>query len=260
MAVERRKTRTKVVAVIGVLALVVLGFGGYGLFGTGSSSSNSTTTTAPTSTVPSLGGVAITGTTPCPKTDGSTPRASTFQNPPPLCIDPSKQYTATFDTSEGTIVVALDTTKTPNTANNFAVLSLYHYYDGTQIFRTDTSIDIIQGGSPHTQDATDQGPGYNIQDEGSNFQYSAGDLVMARGSGANSAGAQFFFGTGPNVAGLNNSPQEPTGGTYVTFGHVTQGLDVLQKIIGLNVDDPSSGLGGAPSHTVTINSVKITSS
>ena len=43
------------------------------------------------------------------------------------------------------------------TANNFIVLARYHYYDGTSMFRTDTSIDIIQGGSPHTQDASIRG-------------------------------------------------------------------------------------------------------
>ena len=55
------------------------------------------------------------------------------------------------------------------TANNFIFLAGYHYYDGT-VFRTDTSIDIIQGGSPHTQGASDPGPGYTIKDEGSGLQ------------------------------------------------------------------------------------------
>ena len=39
------------------------------------------------------------------------------------------------------------------------------------MFRTDTSIDIIQGGSPHTQDTSDPGPGYTIKDEGTGFKY-----------------------------------------------------------------------------------------
>jgi hypothetical protein len=32
---------------------------------------------------------------------------------------------------------------------------------------------------------------------------------------------------------------------------------VLQSIIGLHEDDPTSGLGGAPSREVTVNSVTI---
>ena len=49
--------------------------------------------------------------------------------------------------------------------NNFVTLARWGYYDGTTLFRTDPSIDIIQGGSPHTESASDQGPGYSIADE-----------------------------------------------------------------------------------------------
>jgi cyclophilin family peptidyl-prolyl cis-trans isomerase len=227
-SVAKRRT-IKAWAIIGVLALIILGFGSFLI--TSSSSKQSATK--------------------CPAADGSSPRTLTFAAAPPMCIDKSKSYTATFDTSEGTIVVALDTKNTPETVNNFVVLSRYHYYDGTQIFRTDPSIDIIQGGGPHSEDGSDPGPGYYIKDEGSGYKYSAGDLVMARDQ--TGGAAEFFFGTGPNVADLNSQ------GTYVTFGHTTSGLDVLQKIIALNVADPSTG-SGKPSRTVTINTVKITQS
>lgn len=233
----RRKRNIRVLTAFGVI-IVVLGLvaGSIQLF-SGNSSNNAASTT--TTTVP---------TTPCPAADGSSPRTIDFKYGMANCLDAGKKYTATFDTTEGTVVVDLDTTKTPGTANNFVALARYHYYDGTTIFRTDPSIDIIQGGSPHTESASDQGPGYNIKDEGTGFKYTAGDLVMARGS--DGASAQFFFGTGPNVSQLDNQ------GNYVTFGHASQGLDVLQKIIGLHVAT-SDGLGGKPSRTVTINKVTI---
>jgi cyclophilin family peptidyl-prolyl cis-trans isomerase len=194
----------------------------------------------------------------CPKPDGSSPRTSQFPNtPPPMCIDPAKTYTAHLATSEGQVDFTLDTKKTPNTANNFAVLSLYHYYDGTSIDRIDTSIDILQSGSPNTQDITDPGPGYNIKDEGTGFKYADGDMVMARGSAANSGSAQYFFVVGAKASALNSQ------GTYVTFGHVTTGLDVLHKVESLyqacNPSDQSC-LGGAPSRVVTITKVTITES
>ena len=47
-------------------------------------------------------------------------------------------------------------------------------------------------------------------------------------------------------------------GTYVTFGNVVEGLDVLESIMGLHQDDPTSPLGGGPSRPVTIESVTIT--
>ena len=68
-------------------------------------------TPLPTETVP---GRQITGKTPCPKTDGTEERATIFEQAPSMCIDPAKSYTATFNTSEGVIEVALDTKKTPN--------------------------------------------------------------------------------------------------------------------------------------------------
>jgi cyclophilin family peptidyl-prolyl cis-trans isomerase len=194
----------------------------------------------------------------CPKPDGTSPRTDQFPNtPPPLCIDPAKTYTAHLNTSEGEVDFTLDTKKTPNTANNYVVLALYHYYDGSSINRIDTSIDILQTGSPKTQDISDPGPGYTIKDEGSGFTYSAGDVVMARGSAPDSAAAQYFFVVGPKASQLN------TQGTYVTFGHVTAGLDVLQKIEGLYqacAPNDQTCLGGAPSRVVLVKTVTITES
>ena len=74
---------------------------------------------------------------------------------------------------------------------------------------------------------------------------------MARTEAPNSAGAQYFFVTGDKASGLNGQ------GTYVVFGKVTQGLDIVQKIIGLHQTDPSSQLGGGPSRVVTVKTVTI---
>lgn len=200
-------------------------------------------TPSPTETLP---GRQITGKTPCPKTDGTEARATIFEQAPSMCIDPSKSYTATFNTSEGVIAVALDTKKTPSTVNNFVTLSRYGYYDTSFIFRTDVSLDIIQGGGSNNTD----GPGYTIKDEGGRFSYTAGDLVMARSSGVDSGGGQFFFVTGEKAAVLNSQ------GTYVTFGKITKGLDVAQAILALNSGE--GDLGGAPSKPVKIDILSIT--
>jgi cyclophilin family peptidyl-prolyl cis-trans isomerase len=200
-----------------------------------------TTVEAPTDEV-------ITGDTPCPATDGAQERASSFENAPPLCIDPSKSYTAIFTTSEGVIEVELDTANVPNTVNNFIVLSRYKYYDSSLLFRTDPSIDIIQGGGQTNTDS----PGYTIEDEGSGYTYEEGDLVMARTGAPNSAGAQFFFATGPKVSLLNDQ------GTYVKFGKVISGQEVLQKIMSMH-SGPEGG-SGAPDPAVSVVTVVITES
>lgn len=201
-----------------------------------------TASTIPATTVP---GKTVTGDTACPKADGTEERVTKFEKAPPMCIDATKTYTAVFDTSEGEIEVLLDTAKTPKTVNNFVVLARYKYYDGTTIFRTDPSIDIIQGGGLTNTDD----PGYTIEDEGNGYKYVEGDLAMARTMEPNSAGGQWFFVTGPNAAALDGQ------GTYVNFGKVVSGLDVVKGILALN--SGSGDLGGAPSRTVVVKSVAI---
>jgi cyclophilin family peptidyl-prolyl cis-trans isomerase len=220
--------------------------------------------TLPTVTIPAEPVEFVYGDGECPAEDGSSERTIDFDGPPPLCIDPGATHVAVFDTSEGEVRVDLNTAATPGTVNNFVTLARWGYYDDTVIFRTDPSIDIIQGGSPHTQNNTDPGPGYRITDEPTfatdaatgqpvgPYRYTPGQLVMARSSGPDSASAQFFFSTGPLTSGLDGQ------GVYVVFGDTDDaGLRVLQTIIEMHEDDPSNPLGGGPSETVTINSVTI---
>jgi len=84
-------------------------------------------TTAPP--VSNSAGVAE-GETECPKADGTQEKVASFASPMKKCIDESKSYSATFDTTEGEIVVELNTASVPGTVNNFVALSRYKYYDG----------------------------------------------------------------------------------------------------------------------------------
>ena len=221
---------------------------------------NSPTDTAPADPDDAAAAADLTDALSCPAEDGSSPRTITFAEPHPMCIDTSMSYVAVFDTSEGEIRVTLNTAETPITANNFVTLARWGYYDGTTIFRSDPSIDIIQGGAPRTESPSDPGPGYTISDEPQfeetsagivgPYRYVPGQLVMARTALPNSSSAQYFFTTGENAARLDGQ------GVYVVFGETDEaGLGVLQSIIGLH--EPGGALGGAPSRTVTVNSVTI---
>lgn len=204
-----------------------------------------TTIASLTPTLSTTPGEQIEGDTKCPATDGTAVRTTNFTKAPPMCIDAKKSYTATFNTSEGAIEIALNTKKTPKTVNNFVTLSRYKYYDSSFIFRTDVNLDIIQGGGESNTDD----PGYNIEDEGSGYKYTEGDIVMARSGEIDSAGGQFFIVTGPKASFLDDQ------GTYVVFGKISKGLDVAKAILGLNAG--SGQLGGAPSRAVKITSVTI---
>jgi len=201
--------------------------------------------------------------TSCPADDGSQEQQLAFERRPIWCLENGQTYTAIFNTSEGEIRVSLDTDRTPETVNNFVVLSRFKYYDNTLLFRFDPSLAIIQGGSPHTNDWSDPGPGYTIPDEGGLFStsggstfgpftYEAGQLVMARSAGPNSSSAQFFLNTGDEVAVLNGQ------GSYIVFGETDQeGLDVLKAMMDLYEEDETSPYGGGPVRDVVLNSIEI---
>jgi len=238
--------------VAGVVALMMVGSLAFVVVGGGSDQP-----AAPAPTVP-------TTTDPCPAADKSNAPRLTFPHRPRWCLANGVEYTAVFDTTEGEVRVSLDRDTTPETVNNFVVLARYGYYDGTLLFRFDPSIDIIQGGAPHTNSWSDPGPGYTIPDEGGEFTrlvgggltgpftYQAGDLVMARSAGPDSSGAQFFFGSGPRVSLLDGQ------GSYLRFGRADEaGRAVLAGMMDLYEVDETSPYGGGPSREVFLRSVTI---
>jgi cyclophilin family peptidyl-prolyl cis-trans isomerase len=149
------------------------------------------------------------------------------------------------------MVVELNTKKAPKTVNNFVVLSLYHFYDGSPFFRLVKDF-AAQFGDPSTHPSNAAQFGYTIPDElPSKGDYKVGTLAMANTGQPDSGGAQAFFITGDQGVSLPAS--------YSIIGQVTTGLDVLQKINAV----PSVNAGGndgAPTEQVTINKITITES
>jgi cyclophilin family peptidyl-prolyl cis-trans isomerase len=155
-----------------------------------------------------------------------------FDSPGDMKIDPAKTYTATIETSCGTIEVELDPKTAPQTVNSFVFLADQGYFDGTRIHRIDTSIDVLQGGDP--TGAGTGGPGYTIPDELTGSEsYPPGTLAMAN-AGPNTGGSQFFLIAGPDGHGLDDQPN------YTVFGHVVKGLDVAEQMLRLPISDPKA--------------------
>jgi len=179
--------------------------------------------------------------TPFPALDGSAPRQQKFSEPPEMGIDPSKRYTATMDTSMGSIVIALDAVNAPLTVNNFVFLALHHYYDGV-IFHRIINGFVCQGGDP--QGTGTGGPGYKFKDEPVKQRYQLGSVAMAN-AGPNTNGSQFFLISGPSGVGL--PPQ------YNHFGQIVKGMDVLETM-----QSVKTARGDRPIDDVVINSVAIT--
>ncbi len=180
----------------------------------------------------------------CPAADGSSPKTQKFSEPPPMCIDPTKNYMATMVTNKGTMTIALDPVNAPKTVNNFVFLARYHYYDGVTFHRIIPGF-VIQGGDP--QGTGMGGPGYKFEDELPKAgRYEIGYLAMAN-AGPNTNGSQFFIICG--MSGMQLPPQ------YSLFGKVVDGLDVV-----LELERVGSPGAGVPKERVYMESVTIAES
>ena len=157
-------------------------------------------------------------------------------------IDPAKRYTATMDTSMGTMVIALDPIKAPKTVNSFVFLALNHYFDGI-IFHRIINGFVCQGGDPTGTGRG--GPGYRFEDELPKAgEYKIGSFAMAN-AGPNTNGSQFFIISGPDGCRLPPA--------YALFGQVVKGLEVVEAM-----QSVPTATGDRPKTDVVINSVTIT--
>jgi cyclophilin family peptidyl-prolyl cis-trans isomerase len=214
----------------------------------GSSVPGPTTTTTPLPTT--IAGATITGDTPCPAADGSSPRTITFAKAPPTCIDATKTYTATVQTNLGSYTATLDAKAAPITVNNFVVLARYHYFDATVCHRAIPGF-MVQCGDPTAMG--NGGPGYTINDElPAANSYKIGSLAMANTGQANTGSSQFFLITGQE--GVSLPP------TYSLFGQVTDGLDTTVKTLDAAGNPDPSANGVPPKQQIIIQSVTISES
>ena len=182
----------------------------------------------------------------CAKADGSSPKTQTFSALPPTCIEDGTTYTATIETTKGTLHVTLRNDIAPVTVNSFVNLARFHYFDGTTCHRAIQGF-VVQCGDP-TATGTG-GPGYDIPDEFDKIEpYQIGSVAMANTGQPNTGGSQFFIITGPNGASL--PPQ------YTLFGQViADDMGVIEAL-----DAISNPNDGPPLEPIDITSVTITES
>ena len=160
---------------------------------------------------------------------------------PAMSIDPSKSYTATFDTSKGQIVVDLFAKDAPNTVNNFVFLANDKFYDGLKFHRVIPDF-MIQGGCP--QGTGTGGPGYQFEDEFNEHKVVRGALAMAN-AGPNTNGSQFFIVTTGAAPWLD--------GKHTVFGEVTAGMGVVDIIERLPTDGRDRPKEDAQMVSVTVS-------
>jgi peptidylprolyl isomerase len=172
--------------------------------------------------------------------NSAQPAADQYSAPPPMTIDTSKQYFATFKMATGgEFVVQLFPDKAPKTVNNFVFLAQNGFYDGTTFHRVIEGF-MAQGGDPTGTGMG--GPGYQFEDEFSDLTFDKPGLLAMANSGPNTNGSQFFitFVATPHLNGL-----------HTIFGEVIEGMDVVE---GITLRDPNANpdFEGDAIETITI--------
>jgi peptidyl-prolyl cis-trans isomerase B (cyclophilin B) len=160
-------------------------------------------------------------------------------------LSKSKTYVAAISTTCGDIEVTLDSKDSPITGGSFKYLADKKFFDGTTFHRVVPDF-VIQGGDP-AGDGTG-GPGYSVEEAPDpDLKYTKGIVAMAKTGNepAGTSGSQFFIVTGDGAASLTPD--------YALLGKVSKGMDVAEKIGGIQAD-PNSG---QPAAQVVIKSVTV---
>jgi cyclophilin family peptidyl-prolyl cis-trans isomerase len=167
-------------------------------------------------------------------------RNQIYAEPPPMTIDPTKDYQATIVTDKGDITLELYAEQVPTTVNNFVFLAREGFYDGTTFHRVLPDF-MAQGGDP-TGTGTG-GPGYRFEDEfDPDLRHDGPGVVSMANAGPNTNGSQFFI-TYEATPWLDDR--------HTVFGRVIEGMDVLQA---LTPRDPQENpdFAGDTIQTITI--------
>jgi len=163
-------------------------------------------------------------------------------------VQQTSQEVAVIETNIGAMVFKFRPEVAPKTVENFKKLANSGFYNGTKFHRVIPDF-MIQGGDPNSRSSDRSthgmgGPGYNVPAEFSSISHKRGIVSMARrGDDINSAGSQFFIVVKDSTF---------LDGQYTIFGEVTQGMDVVDKIVNVKSDGNDN-----PIDPVIINRVYI---
>ncbi len=185
------------------------------------------------------------GTGECAPAEKPAEPVREFTDAPQLCIDTATTYTATFETNKGTIVVELNDDEVPGTVNNFVTLA----GGATTTARRSSAPTRASTSSRAAARTTPR-----VRATRSPTRPTASRTARVTVDGPHDRAEQcrrpqWFFVGGPKASALDAQ------GTYVTFGRVTEGLDVVKAILAL-----AAATVRPPTEDVTISTVEITES
>ncbi len=133
-----------------------------------------------------------------------------------------------LETSAGQITIELAAKEAPVSVANFLEYVKAGFYNGTIFHRVIPEF-MIQGGGFTANMEQKETRGTIKNEAGNGLKNLRGTVAMARRNEPDSATAQFFI----NLTGndfLDHQNDTPAGMGYAVFGHVTAGLEVVDKI------------------------------
>jgi HEAT repeat protein/cyclophilin family peptidyl-prolyl cis-trans isomerase len=135
----------------------------------------------------------------------------------PSLLSPTYSPHVFVDTPHGTIEFELAVLDAPQTTRNFIALVRKGFFNGIEVHRVVPNF-VVQDGDPRGDGQG--GPGYTIRDELNDRPFLRGVVGMAL-DWRDTGGSQFF---------ITHSPQPHLDARYTVFGHVVNGMDVVDRI------------------------------
>ncbi len=157
---------------------------------------------------------------------GVTDTAMTMRPAPERAMDDAERRTllappfsphAFIETDKGTVEIELAILDAPLTVSNFVALARKGFFNGIAIHRVVPDF-VVQDGDPRGDG--EGGPGYTLRDELNQQPYLRGTVGMAL-DWKDTGGSQFF---------ITHSPQPHLDARYTVFGHVVNGIEVVDRI------------------------------
>jgi len=165
--------------------------------------------------------------------------------------DNPRDLQAVFDTTAGSFVMEFYPDQAPNHVRNFIDLARRGFYNGRS-FHSMVPHGMVQGGDPESRgaDRTKYGTGgfkAGLKAERGDIPFKQGTVLATILPGEpDSAGSQFFIFV---------TDQLQLNGQYTAFGHVVEGIEVVDKISTTPIDENQIAKDRVEIKSVTIRKI-----
>lgn len=162
----------------------------------------------------------------------------------PVAVDvPGRQRVyAQVETTKGPFRIDLDGAGSYASVASFWSLAREGFFDGLSFHRVVAGV-LAQTGDPRGNGTG--GPGWYLPSEKTAPSPARGDVGLARGAHADSAGSQWFV--------LGEAREEIAGG-YVRLGSVVEGLDAVDALVSAPLD-PKPGRPKSPDRVLSVRTL-----